>query len=150
MKVGSDTDNRNPGSFFQHPDPRIQNGPVSPELVDYKSLYHLPLVFFQELNRSDQLRKNAATVNVTDQKNRRTGDFRHSHINETVGILQIDFRRASGALNHDDIVLRGEGFVSLSDLRDQVRLIAEIFPGIHVPQDLPVYDDLRSGVIRGL
>ena len=149
IDIRSHAHHRNSAFFLQHFHSRIQNRLVSPELVDDQAFYHGPFLFLQKLHRADELCENAAPVNIAHQEHRRICHFCHAHI-YNVFFLQIDLRRASRTLDHNDIVFRCERVVSLHNIRHQLFLIFEIISGAHGSQNLTVYDHLGANVVGRL
>ena len=72
LQIGNDPKHRFSCQPFELFQPWRQNRAVSPEFVDYKALYILPLLFIQKHHRSIKLCEHTAPVNIPCQKNRRT------------------------------------------------------------------------------
>ena len=139
---------RNAAPLFQHDDSGIQNALVSPELIDDKPLEQCLLVRLQQHLRAQELGKNAATVDIAGQQNRCADRFCKSHIDNVV-FFQIDLRRASSALDHDDIVFRRQRFVCLQYHGHEAFFISKVFARVHITQDLALHDDLGTCIGRG-
>ena len=69
---------------LQHPQARLQNGNIPPELVDDGALDHGLFIVLQEHHGTGQGRKHAAPVDVPNQQNRGFGHFRHAHIDDVL------------------------------------------------------------------
>ncbi|MPM61583.1 hypothetical protein SDC9_108443 [bioreactor metagenome] len=61
----------------------------------------------QELQGAVNTRKNAAAVNVCDQKRCGLGMQRYTHVDDVL-VPQVDFRNAARTFNHNGIVLSGK------------------------------------------
>ena len=93
--------------FLKHPDTRIQNTLIAPEFIDDKPAYPVSFLLLQQEECAEQLREYAATVDISRQKHRRIDQLRHSHVYDII-FFQIDLRRTSRSLDHDDIRLFGQ------------------------------------------
>ena len=133
-------------SLLQHLYARIKDCLVSAEFVDDQSFNHLALILFQKLHCTDQLGKNTASVDISDQKYRSFRHLCHSHVYD-IFCFQIDLCRASCSFDHDNIVLCCQRIICFHDIRHQFFLIFEIVSGAHGSKDFSIYDHLRTNVI---
>ena len=97
MKIRDHPRHRDPGPLLQHTQPRLQNGDISAELIDDQSPDTLPLLFFQQHDRPDELGKYAAPVDIPGQQDRRVHELCEPHIDNII-LLQIDLGRASPSM----------------------------------------------------
>ena len=137
---------RDMSPFLQHFHSRIQYGLISPEFIDDHAFHHFLLIRLQEHDGSHQLGENSSPVNITYQKYRSLGHFRHAHVND-IFFLQIDLRRASGSFNHNNIIFFRQCLISFHYFRHQLLFVFKIISGAHGSQDFPVYDHLAAYVI---
>jgi hypothetical protein len=108
------------------------------------------LLLIQQLAGSQQGSKDAAAVDVAHQQTPRIGQLRHAHIHD-VALFQIDLGRRTGALEHDDIVLRGQDAITLFHDRQQLgHANFLIVARIELAPHLPAHHNLRRGVAAGL
>jgi len=77
---------------------------MAPELIDDQPLDACPLGGFQQLYRAVQLRKHAASVDISRQQHRCIHQLCQPHIDDIIR-FQVDLCRAARALNDDDIHL---------------------------------------------
>ena len=149
MGIGNHACHRHAADFFQNVNARLQNGTVSPELVDDGAFDALLLLGLQQGDGAVQLGKHAAPVDVTHQQHRGIHQFRQPHVHNVRG-FQIDFCRASGTLNHNDVILLRQGIVRLHHSGDKFPLAAIVFHGTHIALHLTVDNHLTAHVRGGL
>ncbi len=140
----------NAASFFQHRDTWVQNGFIPPELIDNQTLQIGLLILVQQHGRADQLGKNAAPVDVSHQKHRCLCQLRHAHIDKAVLRFQINFHRASGTLDDDNIIFLSQLIVGFHHILHQPGFVGKILAGAHIAPHLAVYNHLGACVVGGL
>ena len=104
IKIRHDSDHRNIRTFLEHGESRLQDGHISPELIDDHSFDTLTLLFLEQHDCPDKLCEHAAPVDIPGEQHRRVHQFRQTHIYDII-LLQIDLRRASRSFDHDHIIL---------------------------------------------
>ena len=98
-------------------------------------------ILFQKHQRSQKLRKHAATVDIPNQKHRCIDQFCQPHIDNIIR-FQIDLCRASRPFHHNNVCLLFQLRKSLADRRNQLFLIRKIIPRPHISEHLTLYDHL--------
>ena len=83
---------------------RREQGGVASKFVYDVPLYQGPLFRVQEDHGADQLREYATPVYVSHQQDGCIGMKGHPHIDDVV-LLEVDFRGASGTLDHYHVVV---------------------------------------------
>ena len=149
MDIGDNPRHRYPAQLLQGFQPRLQNGPISPELVDHRALDPGAFLRFQQSHRAVKLGKDPAPVDVSHQKHRRIHHLGKAHIHDVL-LLEVDFRRASRSLDDDDVIFRGQGFIGPHYLRHQLPLAPVILHGPHIAQNLAVHNHLTAHIGGGL
>ena len=149
IQIRSHSHYRDMASLLQHLNTWIQDRLIAAEFVDDQTLYHLSFILFQKLHCTNQLCKNTTSVNISHQKHRCLCHLCHSHIYD-IFCFQIDFRRASSPLNHNDIIFFCQLMKCLHNVRHQFFLIFKIVSGTHGSQDFSVYDHLGAYIIGRL
>ena len=149
MKIRDHPRHRDPGPLLQHAQSRLQDGDVSAELIDDQSPDALPLLFFQQHDRPDELGKYTAPVDIPGQQDRCVHKLCQSHIYNII-LLQIDLCRAARPLDHDHIVLPPQFLISFHDIRDIFFFMPVIFHRRHIADGPPVKDHLGAGVVGRL
>ena len=119
---------------------------ITAEFIDDQTFDHLSLIFFEKLHRAIQLRKNAATIDISRKKNRRLCHLCHSHV-DNVFAFQIDLSRTPRTFNDDNVIFLCKFVECLHNIRHQFFLIFEIIPGTHCSEDFPVDNYLRANII---
>ena len=145
ISIRNHSRNRYAAQVLDHVQPRLQNGLVSPEFIDDEPLHPRPLFFRKQGHSPVKLGKHTAAVDISHQKDRSIRHLRHAHVHDII-LLQIDLRRASGALDHDDIVLLLQSPVCLFHLGNQRLFICKILFRRHRSDRYAVDDDLGTGV----
>ena len=140
---------RNMTSLFQHFHTWVKDCLISAEFVDDQSFDHLTFIFLQKFHRTDELCKDTASVNVSDQKYRSFRHLCHSHIYD-IFRFQIDLCRASGSFDDDNVILCCQRIICFHNVRHQFLLIFEIVSGTHGSKNFSVYDHLRTHIIGRL
>ena len=138
-----------PCELLQHGEAWVQNGLVSPELVDHQALNSGLLLRLQEGHCAVQGGKDAPPVNVPAQKHRAVCQGRHAHVHDVV-FFEVDLRRTPRPLYDEDVILRRQGAVGRQNIGNQRPLHGEIVPGGHIPPDLPIHNHLGPCVSRRL
>jgi hypothetical protein len=95
------------------------------------------------------VRERAAALDVGDERDPRVGQPRDAHVRE-VGALQVDLRRAPGALDDQQLVIAREGEQRLLDHRPQRRRPLPPRPPAQTQIRAPEYDHLAARVGLGL
>ena len=83
-QVGHNAQHRQMGLFLQHGKAGFQDGGIAPELVDDQPLDACPLGGFQQLYRAVQLRKHAASVDISRQQHRCIHQLCQPHVDDIV------------------------------------------------------------------
>ncbi len=99
----------------------------------------------QQRQRAINSGEYAAPVDIRHQNNRTLGHFRHSHIDD-IAIAQIDFRRASGAFQHNNVIFLRQTVIDRKDLLTQTRFIVMVTHRIHIGRHFPHQHDLRQAI----
>ena len=149
MGIGDDPCHGHAADFFQDINARLQNRPVSPELIDNGALDALALLLLQQGDGAIELGEHAPPVDIAYQQHRGIHQLGHAHIHNVL-LLQIDFRRASRALDDDDVVFRRQAVVGLQNLGDELPLPAVILHGPHIAHGHAVHDHLAAHIGGGL
>ena len=149
LHEGHHADNRHAAALFEHDDSRVQDGLVSAEFVDDKALEKCLFLRFQQHLCAQKLGKDAAAVDIARQKHRRAHRLCQAHVDDVV-FFQVDLGGTARALDHDDVVLGRKRVVGLQHQRHQALFVGKIFPGVHVAQNLSLYNDLGSRICRRL
>ena len=95
--------------------------------------------------RADELRDDAAAVDVADQHDRRPGGAREAHVGD-VARAQIDLGGAAGALDQHQIGLFPEARATFEDGAPQSRRQVVIVARLGGADDAAVHHDLRADV----
>ena len=93
--------------------------------------------------------EHAPPVDVAAEQHRRFGHAGHAHVDDVV-FLEVDLRRRTGALNHNDVVFFLQRMIGLHDVGHQRLFIGEVIRRLHGPTGHAVDDDLRAGIVGGL
>ena len=104
MGVGDDPRHRDAAQLLQRLQPRFQNGPVAPELVDHHALDAAALILLQQRHCTIELGEYAAPVDVAYQQHRRVYQLGKPHVHNVI-LLEIDLRGAARPLDNDHVVL---------------------------------------------
>ena len=123
----------------------LQDTPVSPEFIDDESAYSVALLLLQQSHRPIELREHTSPVYISDQQHGGIHQLCKPHIHDVI-FPEIDLRRASGPLDHDDVRARLKAVISRKDLGNQLPLIPKILPRGHISAYLALHNELRAGV----
>ena len=149
LQVGHDPQHRQLRFFFQHSKAGAQDLHIAAEFIDEQPLDAGPLLWLQQRHRAVQLGEHTAPVDVSRQQNGGIHQPGKAHVDDII-CLQVDFRRASGSLDDDDVHGFGQTVVGREDLRDERSFHFEVGGGGHLAPHLAVHDDLTAHVTAGL
>ena len=99
----------------------------------------------EEFHRPVERGKHAAAVYVADQDDRGIDRLGESHIHNVVG-AEVNLRRGTRALNHNDILLGREAMIGLQHFGEQSLLLFLIFDCTVVPDRFSAEHQLRARV----
>ena len=102
IQVGHHAQHGQARFFFQHGQARAQNFHIAAEFVDDESLNAGPLLRLQQLHSAVKLGEHAAPVDIACQQDGGIHQFGQPHVDNVVR-LEVDLRRAAGALDDDDV-----------------------------------------------
>ena len=141
MHIWNYAGNLHTAAFLQHLHSRIKDRLVPTEFINNQTLHTGFFILFQKHQRSQKLRKHAATVDIPNQKHRCIDQFCQPHIDNIIR-FQIDLCRASRPFHHNNVCLLFQLRKSLADRRNQLFLIRKIIPRPHISEHLTLYDHL--------
>ncbi len=116
---------------------------VAAELVDQETAHQRRVIGVEHRARADDLRIDAAAVDVADQHDRRVRLARETHIGDIV-LAQVDLRRAAGALDQHDVGLGAQDREALHHAAEQLGLPGLILARPRGADDLALHDDLAA------
>ena len=149
MDIRHDARHRHAAQLLERFEPRLQDLLISAEFVDDGAADARSLVRLEQGHGAVELCEHAAAVNVADEEHRRVHELRKAHVHDVL-LLEIDLRRASRALDDEDIVLRGERVIRFHHRGDILALAAVILHRVHVALHDAVDDHLAANVGRRL
>ena len=106
------------GALADRGDAAVEQPDIAAEFVDDIAGQPAALGRRQQRVRADELRDDAAALDVADQHDRHVGGLGEAHIGDVAG-AQIDLGRAAGALDEHEIGLRGEPVEGCQHARQQ-------------------------------
>ena len=148
IQIRHNAQHRQPGFVLQHGKAGAQDLNITTEFIDDKPLDAASLPLLKQRNRSVQLGKHPAAVDIPRQQHRRIDQLCQAHIDNVIR-LQIDFSRAAGTLDDKNVIFLGKAVVGAQYIRDQRALMAEVFRCGHIPAHLTVDDDLTADIAAG-
>ena len=84
---------------------------VAAELVDEERRDACAMRRFEQLDRADELREDAAAIDIADEHDRRLGALGHLHVHD-IARLQVDLGGRAGAFDDDEVVTLRAGAAS--------------------------------------
>ena len=145
MQHGQHPDDGDARLGFQHIQAGLEDADVAAEFIDDDAFDHGAFFRVEEHDRAVHGREDAAAVNIGHEQDGRLGHAGHAHVDDIL-VLQVDFRRAAGAFNDNDVVLGAQGVKGFLDIRDEILFIPVIFHGGHRADGFSVDDDLGPTV----
>ena len=145
MEIGQHSEHRFAGAFFQPVQASLQQGNIAPETVDHKTQGALLFAFRQKIQRTGEVRKDTAAINVRHQDYRAIHHFGKAHIGNVV-IAQIDFRRAARAFGDDHIKPGRQILPGRQHRLPGGFLVGVVIQRLHIAQHLAANNDLRAHV----
>ena len=137
---------RRPGrALLDEPKPFGEKTWITAKLVDEKADDHRCVLGRDHDLRSDDLRDDAAAIDVADQDHGRIGGAGEAHVGD-VAATQIDLGRAAGALDEHQIGLGLQPSEAFEHRGHQSRLHRLIFSRFGGADDAAAHDDLRAGL----
>ena len=131
------------GAPLDEPQAVGEQARVAAKLVDEKADDHRRILGGEHRLRADDLRDDAAAIDVADQHHRRIGGARKAHIGD-VARAQVDLRGAAGAFDQHEIGLGLHAREAVEHGRQQLRLHRLIFARLRGADDAALHHDLRA------
>ncbi len=103
VQVGQHTEHALAGALFQP----VEAGDVTAKTVDDEALDAVLLGWRRQIERADQMRENAATVDVGHQDHRTIDGLGKAHVGD-VPVTQVDLSRRPGAFDEHRVVSCGQ------------------------------------------
>src|SRR5207249_4841861 len=131
------------GAGIQQSHPIGKEACIATKLIDHDSHDPPPLLWGEQLDGADHLRKHAAAVNICYENHRGAGELGHRPVGQ-VPVAQVELRCAPGSLDDKNLVRAGQPFVTGADMADQLTGLLQVPSALVSPPDLPVHDHLRA------
>ena len=142
VQVRHHADYRLAGFLLQPVQSGLQQRNIAAKTVDDEADDAVALRGRQQRQRTDDMCKHAATINVRDQQHRHVCFLGKPHVGDVVG-AQVDFSRAAGAFANQAIVLRRQPLPGIHDRMHRRGFVGVIGPGFQIEARLALYDHLR-------
>lgn len=118
---------------------------VAAELVDDDAFDARALGVREACERTDDLRKDAAAINIGDEHHGAIGSLREAHIRD-VALAQVHFGRAAGTLDEHEVAFRAQPFERFEHRLQRGRFVGVIGAGVQIAACAAVHDDLRADI----
>ena len=145
IRVGDYTEHRHLCQILKHAKPRPQDLCVAPEFIDYCTYNSRPLIFIEKHDCSVELCKYPAGIYISHKNDGGIDHAGKPHVDYIIR-FQINFRRASSALDHDDIIFSFKTPESFHDIRNQCLFHTKILSRAVCSPDTTVHDQLASDI----
>ena len=149
IQIRHNAQHRQPGFILQHGKAGAQNFNITTEFIDDKPFDAALLPFLKQRNRTVQLGKHPAAVDVPRQQHRRIDQLCQAHIDNVIR-FQVDLGWAACALDDKKVIFLGKAVVGTQYIGDQRALMAEVFCCRHIPAHLTVDNNLTADIAAGL
>ncbi|GIW07947.1 MAG: hypothetical protein KatS3mg060_2752 [Dehalococcoidia bacterium] len=147
-RIGDDAENRHAGAALEKVEARLKEGTIAAKLVDNEPGDSSSLSRLKQLERADQRCEHAAPVDVADQQHRRISERGNAHVDDLVG-LQVDFGRAPGSFDDNQVVGGTQPIERLGDYFKQLSLVALIVSSAESRPRPAADDNLRAHLSFG-
>ena len=133
------------GTCFDPIDAGFEQRRITAEFVDDHTFDARPFRFRKTRERADDLREDAASIDIGNENHGAIGRFGESHV-RNIALAQIDFGWAARAFHEHEIVLCPQSFKRFEHGLHRDGLVRMIGARIEVAARLPMHDHLRADV----
>ena len=112
IRIRNHSEARYSRQFFKHFETGLQNFHISPELVDHRPGNSRTFIFLQKCDRSVQLCKNAARIDISHEEDRGVHKLSKPHIYYIIR-LEIDLGGTAGTFDDNNIIFFSQAFIGM-------------------------------------